>query len=173
MSKVYTVRHGGLKALYSVERPLPIDGVSLPGLKHYRQQDYYTCGYLAALTVVEYFRPKVDPKELLSIVQPIEGVGTERDNIVEGLNHFGISVLYKDDLTIPMLHLCVELGVPVIISVWPDGWVSDHWTIVRGFSGRYAYLTNHYAMNMGMFQREWIDNWEDTDTGAGLVCYLK
>ncbi len=164
------VRSGGYRASYSEHRKKRIGGCAL-SLQNLKQQDSYSCGYLAALTVARFYNPKVCDKEVLLAVRPVAGVGTSQRRVINGLWCFGISAQYRDDLTVFDLHAYVSLKVPVIVSVWPDYWPGDHWTVVQGFDRGKVYLTNHYSMTLDWFQHEWVDNWEeDTHLGAGLIC---
>lgn len=166
-----TVRSGRFSAHYSVHKQRPTDpgGLFLP-LKDYRQEDCYCCGYMAALTVARYFDPRVGDRDVLEAVRTRAGLGTSQWNMLSGLAALGITARYRDDLDASALRAYVSIGVPVVVSVWPDGWAGDHWTVVRGFRKTRVYLTNHYTLTNREFEREWIENWEDGDYGAGLVC---
>lgn len=173
MTTIRTIRAGSLRARFSAHRRKRIRGVALP-LVNYWQEDYHSCGFLAALTVAEYLRPGTDPRDVLSAVRPALDSGTPRRRMVAGLAALGITAKYRDDLSVFDLHLLVRAGVPTIVSVWPEWWVGDHWTVVQGFSAHRVYLTNHYSMTVDWFNSEWIDSWGDgSTTGAGLVCVRK
>ncbi len=171
MTTTRTIRAGSLRARFSAHRRKRIQGDSLP-LANYRQQDAHSCGFLAALTVIQHLLPETVPmSEVLDAVRPDFDRGTSRRQVVRGLAQFGISAPYRDDLTVWHLHSFVQVGVPVIISVFPQGWEGDHWTVVQGFSAKRVYLTNHYSLSLGLFVEQWIENWGDgSETGAGLVC---
>ncbi len=158
------------RSRFSVHRRKRIDGVSIP-LNNYQQQDYHSCGYLAALTVADYLVPNSCPKQLLSVVRPGINTGTSRGRVIKGLASVGIKAKYREDLTILNLIAYLIEKTPVIISVFPDWWNGDHWTVVQGVGNSRVYLTNHYSMTMEDFNREWIYNWgKQYLTGAGLVC---
>lgn len=170
MTAIRTIRAGDLRARFSAHRQKRISGPSL-GLPNYWQEDYHSCGYLAALTVAEYLRPGTDPAALLATVRPGFDTGTTRHRVIKGLASVGVSAVYRDDLTIWDLYLHVLARVPIIISVFPEWWDGDHWTVVQGFSTHRVYVTNHYSLPLGLFLQEWVDNWGDgCHTGAGLVC---
>jgi hypothetical protein len=86
----------------------------------------------------------------------------------------GIQADYLNDLTIDDLRKYVEPRVPVIVSVQPDGWDGDHWTIVKGFDDQQGsvYLTNHYNMTIAEFMAEWslMDTRGQGINGEGFVC---
>ncbi len=165
------IRKAGYSARFSVHRPRRIKGLTLP-LPNYRQEDYHSCGYLAALTVSEYLLGKdFCPKDLLMAVRPSTTSGTTRHRMMKGLESVGIDSYYTDGLTVLNLLACIRRNIPVIITVWPDWWPGDHWTVVQGFAGSRVYLTNHYSMSMKDFKREWIEAWgSEFKAGAGLIC---
>lgn len=175
MPKIHTIKHGELKAKYSIGQSEPFEGVSLPGLRHYEQQDHYSCGFIAALTIVSYFKPGVYPKDVLSAVQCVDVEGTSRKKIITALDHFGIWAEYRDDMTISDLLSLIHFGLPVAVTVWPDGWKMDHWTVVEGFDRKHnVHLINHYKMSPRDFWHEWVEPWgEEWKTGAGLICSLR
>lgn len=165
-----TVRYGNYRASYAYAREEVPHGVSLL-LRGYAQNDSHSCGFLAALTVLRYYQPNADARELLKVVRPTVNGGTQRADIVNGLRNFGISARLRKDLTISELVRHVELGIPVIISVLPEDWAGDHWVVVRGFDAKHVHLTNHYPMTRRTFWREWVGNWQDESVnGWGLVC---
>lgn len=164
-----TVKIGRLTASYSEGPSQPINGLLL-ALPEYTQEDYHSCGFCAALTVARYFDADASDEVLLASTQTMPGWGTSQKGIITGLAVLSVVARYRDDLEVRDLRTYVSLGVPVIISVWPDGWSVDHWTVVRGFSKSRVYLTNHYTLTLRGFEREWIENWEEGEYGAGLVC---
>src|SRR4051812_26452486 len=96
----------------------------------YRQLDSHCCGFVAALTVVHYFDHDVPPREVLQVVQPRAGGGCDQGRLIRSLRRFGISAEYRDRLGPHRLHRLVECGTPVIVTVWPEDWLTDHWTVV-------------------------------------------
>lgn len=167
---VRTVKAGSIRASYSTHTNKKISGDSIR-LKNYVQQDEHSCAFVAALTVARYFKPHLSAKDVLKTVRPLVSAGVDRSGLVRGLKKLGIKATYKNDLTVGKLRDYVKRGVPVIVSVWPDEWDTDHWTIVQGFDDKRVYLTNHRSLPKWMFRKQWIENWEDgSTTGAGLVC---
>lgn len=166
-----TVKHNGVTVRFSV----PKRRMSGPlMLANYTQQDSFSCGFVAALTVARYLTTTVKPVEVLRAIDLDPDVGVDRQQMVRALRTIGIKATYRDNLRVADLMRYAEGGVPVMVSVWPDEWRDDHWTVVQKVDinrGR-VYLTNHYNMDVSDFKREWIDNWEEPGVtrGAGLVC---
>ena len=165
-----TVKSGRLRASYSLGSRPRGGGVSIP-LPTYVQEDYHSCGFLAALTVARYFYPRVPDVDVLRAVRPGMGTGTPSERVVAGLAKVGVEATYRGDLCLCNLRGLVMMNIPTIISVWPSEWPGDHWTVVRGFRSGRIYLTNHYSLTLDWFWTEWVTNWGDgACTGAGLVC---
>lgn len=171
MTAKRVVRAGRFRATYSAHRRKRIDGPALR-LSNYWQEDYHSCGFLAAFTVAEFLHPEgISAAEVLGAVRPEFNSGTSRSRVVRGLAGVGVQATYCDFLTVFHLRDAVQAGIPVIVSVFPEEWAGDHWTVVQGFSSKRVYLTNHYSMSLDWFNYEWIDSWGDgATTGAGLVC---
>ena len=140
---------------------------------NYAQQDGYSCGYVAALSVVHYYDPNVSAREVRRVVRPNPNWGVDRHKLVKALVKLGVDAELRTDLTIDVLREYVERGIPVIVSVWPEDWYSDHWTVVQGFRGDSVYLTNHWKLPVKYFLQEWSDMDMRGRGGSseGIVCY--
>lgn len=166
------VKLGRLKVAYSTYRPVThIKGPSLK-LTNYKQQDFHSCGFVAALTIARYYTPDVDDTKVLDAARASVNYGVNRSDMRKGLKKLGIHARHQLELTIPKLKNYLKRGIPVIVSVWPDQWEGDHWTIVQGIDeekGR-IHLTNHYGMTIDEFKREWSKMDEPVAGREGLVC---
>lgn len=163
---IYTVKHGNLTSRYSIHGNKKINGPSIP-LKNYQQQDDHSCGFVAALTLSRYFNPAITAPEVLRAVRPTKSAGVDEVQLKKALATVGVATQYKKDLTIAKLRKCVADGVPVLISVYPEEWSSDHWTIVQGFDNDRVYLTNHKSMSIAEFKKQWYV------PGEGYLCHPK
>jgi hypothetical protein len=133
-------------------------------LKNYRQQDAYSCGLVAALSVVHYFDSVRSKKEVLSAVRPTKSSGVGSKELRRGLRKLSVDAVLHKDLTLRRLREYVACGVPVIVTVWPEEYETDHWTVVQGFVGDRIHLTNYKSMPVRGFKEEWFE------VGEGLVC---
>lgn len=168
---ITTVKSGKLRASYISHDISSIDGIYL-SLTNYEQQDSHSCAFIAALTVVRYLGLEVTDEEILKAVRPTTR-GVDGSELVTALEKLGINANYTENLSVAKLIDYTEQAIPVIISVWPDEWDTDHWTIVRGFDDTHIHLVNHTRLPYKLFKKQWIHNYEDgSKTGAGLVCTL-
>lgn len=163
MPTTHTVRTGKYTARYSTHTNKRIRGPSLP-LKNYRQRDIHSCGFVAALTVARYFEPSKSAHEVLNAVRPSRTSGIDRERLTNSLGRLGVKAEYKDNLTISKLRNLVEAGTPVVLTVYPPNYSSDHWVTVQGFDEDRIHLTNYKSLSLKEFEKQWYDK------GEGLVC---
>jgi hypothetical protein len=83
---------------------------------------------------------------------------------VKAIKELGVKATYRNDLTIGTLRAAVKRGIPIVLSVYPEDWLSDHWVVVLGFDEDRIYLTNYKSLPIAKFKEEWFDR------GEGLVC---
>src|SRR5947209_13476040 len=57
-------------------------------LPAYQQLDDHSCGFIAALTVVQYFDPGVRPGDVLAAVRPSVDSGCDQRRLVRALRRF-------------------------------------------------------------------------------------
>jgi SPP1 gp7 family putative phage head morphogenesis protein len=168
-----SVRSGKIRATYSTHSSTKIKGPKIP-LKNYKQQDVHSCGFVAALTIARYFKPDTRAKEVLDAVRPMINSGVDQESLVSSLEKLGIRATFSERLTVGKLARYVEQGIPVIISVWPDEWTTDHWTIVQGFDETRSrvYLTNHKSLTIADLKKQWSDMDMRGQGGSreGLIC---
>ena len=148
------------------------EGRRLFGMPNYRQlkSDTHSCGFIAVLTVVHYFTTDVPPKDVLVAVRPAKESGCDQKRVIAALKQFGISAEYRDNLGPRRLRQLVEAGIPVLVTVYPEDWTSDHWTVVRSMSeDDRVSLTNFEGCGpQGMSWKDFTAVWYTR--GEGLVC---
>jgi len=149
-------------------RPAGAGGLGIP---RYHQLDTHSCGFLAALAVVRHFAPKTGADDVLRVVAPSPASGCDQRHLIRCLKRFGVAAVYRERLGPRSLHRLAAAGTPVIVTVWPEWYGCDHWTVVRGLdrAGR-VFLTNYnwLTRNGSMDWKDFLDIWEPR--GVGLVC---
>lgn len=134
----------------------------------YRQEDGHSCGFLAALTVVRYFHPEVDVRQVMDTIRPHHQGGCDQRRMFAVLKRFGVQAR-EQRMGCHGLFLQLCLGRPVIVTVWPESYGCDHWCVVRGLDRERlrVHLVNYGSrrgMDWSRFYREWWPR------GLGLVC---
>jgi hypothetical protein len=133
-------------------------------LPNYRQTDSHSCGFVAALTVIHYFAPNTPVKAVRAAIGPTEEEGCDQDRMIRALKQFGITARYRDDLDTRELFRLTEEGTPAIVTIWPDNYCCDHWTVIRGIAEDRISLANYGKVSLDEFESVWFDQ------GEGLVC---
>ena len=157
-SRFYTARQHARRVLLDV--PL------------YRQLDGHSCSFLAALAVIRHFAPQTPAREVLRAVAPSSSDGCGWQHLVRSLKWFGIKAEYKKRLGLRRLRRLTADGKPVIVTVEPECYGFDHWTVVRGVDlrTRRVHLTNFEqadadgSVAWATFRADWCPR------GAGWVC---
>jgi hypothetical protein len=172
-------RIGGRRtsARFRVERPR--EGRPSHPISRVHQLDEHSCAFLAALMVIWYFDPTVSTRDVLAALLPSPVRGCSQREVIRALSQFGIRARYRERLGWSRLQGLAKAGCPVIITIHPDEWLCDHWTVVRGLrdrSGRillsnpaprgYKYdgLAHDGSMSWSDFNGIW------SPRGGGLVC---
>jgi ABC-type bacteriocin/lantibiotic exporter with double-glycine peptidase domain len=151
-----TARYGSMRASYSTHRSWRIGGCYLK-LPNYKQQDWHSCGFVAALAVARYHGLRVTGRDVLAAVRSTVRWGINAPGLLEGLWTLGLPAYLRCDLTVAKLRRYVAQDTPVIVSVWPRNWDSDHWTVVQAVSHDRVYLSNYHSVTIKEFAREWSD----------------
>jgi hypothetical protein len=124
----------------------------------FTQKDDHSCGFIAALTVCEWLRPCIPPAQVLKAVRPTRAAGVGRRGMLRAFEELGIPAEFRKGLRIQDLRESL-----VVLSVWPDGWASDHWTVCVKVEAKHITLANYGRLLIPQFKREWYD------PGEGIV----
>ncbi len=140
------------------------------GIPRYHQLDSHSCSFLAALAVVRYFAPETEADEVLRVVAPSPAGGCGQRHLIRSLKCSGVAAVYRERLGRQRLHRLAAAGTPVIVTVWPEWYVCNYWTVVRGLdkAARRVFLTNYDWLTRIWTGRDFLDIWEPR--GVGLIC---
>jgi Papain-like cysteine protease AvrRpt2 len=113
-------------------------------IPRYHQLDDHSCGFLAALAVVRHFAPETEADEVLRVVAPSPTDGCDGKHLIRYLKRLGVAAVYRDDLGRQSLRRLTAARTPVIVTIEPEEYSCDHWTVVRGLdrTARRIFLTN-------------------------------
>lgn len=172
--EINTLKHGRLEVNYVLYKSEDIKGSTKLDLPNYWQEDYHSCGFVAALTVARHLKLGASAQDVLKAVRPSINYGVDRYKLKAALEKLGVEAKYKKNLTVEKLRELVEAGTAVIVSVWPEGWYSDHWTVVQGFDDEGVHLTNFGTSTLEEFEAEWSDMDMRGQGGSkeGIVCTI-
>ena len=140
-------------------------------IPRYRQLDDHSCGFLAALAVVRHFAPPTEADDVLRALAPSPAGGCGQRRLIRCLKRFGVTAVYREGLGRRRLFRLATVGTPVIVTVWPEWYGCDHWTVVRGLDGRGRVFLSNYnwlSKNGSIAWKDFLDIW--TPRGGGLIC---
>ena len=142
------------------------------------QLDDHSCGFLAALVTVQYFDPMVSVREVLeampnkALPSPVRWCSEHK--LQCALSRFGIDAPCIYNLRWRKLMQLTTEGHPVIVTILPEDWTCDHWTVIRRITSRHVWLSNYDEVKDGRLAwDEFRDMWWPYGTRGGLVCNRK
>lgn len=146
----------------------------------YCQTDWYSCGPMAAWSVLETFHPRADFATFYHDCKPLPTEGTSESKLVRALRRHGVGVALKHDLDFEKIAATIESGYPIITGVGCDeDGEGDHWVVIYGVSRdpKKVFVSNIVRMHNPWNSREeytwkeWLSEWNPE--GYGLVCWGK
>lgn len=108
------------------------DGVITLDVPGYRQIQSYTCGYVAGMMVLHYFKPRASEDRFWSKCRPDPDEGMGQGKLVRALRDSGVKVGERRHFEFHDLHRAISEGKPVITTVTLP--TTDHWIVVYGVS---------------------------------------
>lgn len=150
----------------------PSDDVTL-GLRGLYQTQPHTCGAVAGLMVLHYFKPRTGSDAFFQSVNPTEADGTSTCKLVRALRRHGLRVQVRLDMTFADFVAAIDQDRPVLVTVKTRERKTQHWVVVYGYgrrpqrlflAGTGLPLVSQKQYGWAEFRRKWADK------GAGLVC---
>ncbi len=162
-----STRIGGRRASASFWR----ERGSLP-IPRIHQYDSHSCGFLAALVVAQYFDPSASAMDVLKAMPkgylPSPTRGLSEYGMRRTLARFGIECPNRERLGWAGLLKRTTEGRPVIVTVLPEDWDYDHWTVIRKVTDYRVWLSNYDEVNECLSWDRFSDMWRPY--GEGMVC---
>lgn len=149
-------------------------------MKSYCQTDWYSCGPVAAWSVIETFHPDAEFAAFYRDCRPLPTEGTTENKLVTSLRKHGVGVSVRRDLNFAKIADSIETGYPIITGIGCDeNGEGDHWVVIYGvsrkpkrvFVSNIVRMLNPLNSRAEYTWREWCDEWNPK--GDGLVCWGK
>ncbi len=148
-------------------------------LPSFCQTDWYSCGPVAAWSVVETFHPDADFADFYNDCRPMPTEGTSENKLVRALRKHGVGVSIRHDLDFDAIASSIEAGYPIITGTghdYPDG---DHWVVIYGvarkpkrlFVSNIVRFSSPWNSRADFTWGEWKSEWNPR--GYGLICWGK
>ncbi len=161
--------------LDSYELDLREDEIKLevPG---YRQVDGYSCGPVAAWSVLQTFNPSLSFRKFYQDCKVTED-GTNEYQIIRALRKNGVGVSLRDEMEFDDVAKAIDDGFPILTSISLGGNI-DHWVCIYGvglnpqrlFTCNHGGASEHHG-RMGHAWEVWLRIWDDSS--RYLICWGK
>ena len=147
-----------------------VETLPIPG---YCQTQTYTCGFVAGLMILRYFRPDYPAERLYGIVRPDPRWGTSRRRLKMALEVSGLRVSQRRNLDFKGICAAIDHRKPIAVVVDVDEQTS-HWVVVYGY-GRKPNRVYVAANGLPLLSRKeypWgsFKQYLWSEPGIGLVC---
>ena len=143
-------------------------------LRGYRQVEDFSCGFAAALMVLDYLEAAPSIDRLYELVDPHPMWGTSTRKLSTALRRCGIRVSIRDELDFDGIAKAIASQQPVITCIDAASGNDSHWAIVYGVGirPRRLYLGGvglpHLHAGKVISWRAFRSMW--TPVGNGIVC---
>ena len=147
-----------------------VETLSIPG---YYQTQGHTCGYVAGLMVLHFFRPDVPAEKFYERVRPHVRWGVSRQRLMDALCLYGVRVKWKRDLDFNGIVDAIDDGRPIAVVVRTRNADVNHWVVVYGYGKKpnRVFVAGELPFQgqsvypYSMFRTHYWEN-----PGFGLVC---
>jgi hypothetical protein len=148
--------------------------LEVPG---YRQLDEFSCGPVAAWSIIETFHPGSIAFGNFYLDCKMDEDGSNEYQIIDALRKHGVGVGIRDELDFEDVVKTIDRGFPILGSVTHPGY-ADHWLVIYGYGLNPERLfTCNHPRSSGLHGREemkwksWLRLWDDES--RYLVCWGK
>ena len=169
----------GLKAIPARLPLCPGEDAVLLDVPSFSQVDTFSCGAIAAWSIVETFRPRANFWRFYQAVrpEPDDGVGLRR--VLAALKKFGIGTRVRRRMGWKEIRAAIGDGHPMLIGTGkedPDS-QGDHWSTLVGYAthprrvflgNQPGLLRNRVCVDWAEFREEW---WNPP--AVAIICWGK
>lgn len=147
-----------------------------------RQATSYTCGVSASQAVLNYYGTDVREDQLAQRFGTTETSGTSPNQIVTGLESYGLVATMREDTTLDDLRWNIQQQIPTMVAIqawlekyppqdWSMEWESGHWIIVIGMDDSNVYFEDPSILGSRgwLSHSEFLARWHDY-TGEAPCC---
>jgi hypothetical protein len=148
-----------------------VETLKLPG---YVQSQSYTCGFVAGLMILHYFRPDFPAEKFYERIRPHERKGVSRRRLMDCLRWHELRVIWRTDLDFSGIVDAIDEGRPIAVVVRARDRDADHWVVIYGYGRKpnRAFVAANGIPLLSRKQYPWgffkQHYWEMP--GFGLVC---
>jgi len=152
-------------------KDINIETLKLPG---YFQSQGHTCGFVAGLMILHYFRPDVPAEKFYERIRPHYRWGVSRRRLMDCLRVHGLRVNWQTDLDFSGIVAAIDECRPIALVVRTRDEDADHWVVIYGYGKRPNRvfvaanglpLLSRKEYPWGFFKQRYLQK-----AGFGLVC---
>jgi hypothetical protein len=148
------------------------EGVVTLDMPGYRQTQSYTCGYVAGMVVLHYFKPRASEDRFWDRCDPDTHGFVSETRLAAALRASGIRVGTRSRFSFSDIKTAIDAGKPIITTVEEGA----HWFVIYGYRARpqKVFVANGSPRQLALAQdKEW--SWaelvrEQGDIRGGLIC---
>jgi len=104
--------------------------LKVPG---YRQSQGHTCGFVAGLMILHYFRPGFPVERFYERIRAHKSSGVSRQRLIDSLRLYGLRVSRRTDLDFEGIVEAIEADQPIATVVRTRNVDVDHWIVLYGY----------------------------------------
>ena len=147
-----------------------VSTLKVPG---YHQSQGHTCGFVAGLMILHYFRPGFPIERFYERIRPHTDRGVSPQRLIDSLRLYGVRVSLRTDLDFDGIMHAVDADRPITVVVRTRKVEVSHWIVIYGYgrkpnrvfvAGELPFQTQQ-VYPYGMFRAHF---W--APSGFGLVC---
>jgi len=144
--------------------------LKVPG---YSQSQHHTCGFVAGLMILHYFRPGFPVERFYERIRAHKSLGVSRQRLIDSLRLYGLRVSRRTDLDFEGIVEAIEAGRPIAVVLRTRNVDIHHWVVLYGYgrkpnrvfvAGELPFQTQR-VYTYGLFRTHF---WETP--GFGVVC---
>ena len=110
-----------------------VETLELPG---YYQSQPHTCGFVAGLMILHYFRPAVPAERFYECIRPHMRWGVSRRRLMECLRLCKLRVTWRTGLDFNGVVDAIDADRPIAVVVNTSDQYTKHWVVIYGYGKR-------------------------------------
>ena len=107
-----------------------VETLKIPG---YYQSQGHTCGFVAGLMILHFFRPGYPAEKFYERIRAHERWGTSRRRLMDCLRLCGLRVTWRTDLDFNGIVDAIDTGRPIAVVVHTGNADVKHWVVLYGY----------------------------------------
>lgn len=166
----------GVKAIPALSTIPVTEDTVLLDVPSYSQTDGYSCGAIAAWSIVETFNPRADFWKLYNAVSPDEDEGVGPGPVMAALRKFKIKAGTRTGMGWKAIKATIDQGFPMLVGTGKESeeMDGDHWSLLYGYgvNPNRVFLGNQPGILRNQVEVEWAefrDEWW-SPRGQAIVC---